>query len=87
MHNDYTHIPREVQDWQIDDYERTIWWHAVNTYGLSASDAREYVRIEKELDRLCEDPSILGRNQQRYNTLMRRHAALTSPERTARIAA
>ena len=81
MQKQYTQIPREVQVWQHDDYVSTIWWHAVNTYGLRGNDAAEYVRIEQELDRISETPSMMESHQDRYNALMRRHAWLTQPRR------
>ena len=81
QHTNVQQFPREVQDWQRDAYTETLFWHAFNTFGLSGEEASEYVRIEKELDRISETPSMMESHQDRYNALMRRHAWLTQPRR------
>lgn len=78
MQKQYTQIPREVQVWQHDDYVSTIWWHAVNTFGLRGNDAAEYVRIEQELDRIYADPARFEAHNERYQALLRRHTELTT---------
>lgn len=78
MHNHCTQFPPKVQVWQHDDYVGTLWWHAINTFGLKGSDAAEYVRIEQELDRIYADPARFEAHNERYQILMRRHAELTA---------
>jgi hypothetical protein len=71
-------ISQHAPDWRRDDYVASLWYNAIKTYGLSGSEAAEYVRIERELDAIEASPFLEIRAGERAE-LLRRHAELTAP--------